>query len=181
MAQPQHRNRARKVTWEDSASRLFNLVIALIDAPSPRSTTWLIRNVAGYNGKDESRTRTFRRDRAELAKLGIDIQGAPGNSLGIASTNAAEDSADDWVNEDHWWLDPDQVFLTETSFTEDEQQIIAAATQWAFTLDPSNPHNIVGNPTALPVRRPAPIKNSQERGSGGPANRSCARCLTIPS
>lgn len=148
-AQPQHRNRARKVTWEDSASRLFNLVIALIDAQSPRSTTWLIRNVAGYNGKDESRTRTFRRDRAELAKLGIDIQGAPGNSLGIASTNAAEDSADDWVNEDHWWLDPDQVFLTETSFTEDEQQIIAAATQWAFTPDPSNPHNIVGNPHSL--------------------------------
>ncbi|MEL4152693.1 hypothetical protein MTQ22_05040, partial [Corynebacterium bovis] len=47
-------NGPAEVHWQPRASRLFNLVLALLNEP-PRSATWLTTNVRGYEGAPESR------------------------------------------------------------------------------------------------------------------------------
>lgn len=107
------RNRPVKVTWQQGASRLFNLVIGLLNAPSPRSTGWVVHNIAGYEGQLASRVRAFHRDRETLRELGIRL-----------SHERRED-------DDYWLLRPEQVFLPDLELSEAEMQVLATATQWA--------------------------------------------------
>src|SRR5699024_12598525 len=65
------RNRPVKVTWQQGASRLFNLVIGLLYAPSPRPTAWVVKNSAGYAAHLTSRERVADRERESLRQLGI--------------------------------------------------------------------------------------------------------------
>ena len=107
------RNRPVKVTWQQGASRLFNLVIGLLNAPSPRPTAWVVENIEGYSGQLKSRERVFHRDRESLRQLGI--------QLGHESREG----------QDYWLLRPEQVFLPDLDLSEAELQVLATATQWA--------------------------------------------------
>ncbi len=107
------RNRPVKVTWQQGASRVFNLVIGLLNAPSPRPTAWVVKNIAGYSGQLKSRERVFHRDRESLRQLGIQL------------------SHENREGQDYWLLRPEQVFLPDLALTEAELQVLATATQWA--------------------------------------------------
>ena len=107
------RNRPVKVTWQQGASRLFNLVIGLLNAPSPRPTAWVVKNIAGYSGQLKSRERVFHRDRESLRQLGIQL------------------SHENREGQDYWLLRPEQVFLPDLALSEAELQVLATATQWA--------------------------------------------------
>lgn len=107
------RNRPVKVTWQQGASRLFNLVIGLLNAPSPRPTAWVVENIEGYSGQLKSRERVFHRDRESLRQLGIQL------------------SHESREGQDYWLLRPEQVFLPDLDLSETELQVLATATQWA--------------------------------------------------
>lgn len=107
------RNRPVKVTWQQGASRLFNLVIGLLNAPSPRPTAWVVKNIAGYSGQLKSRERVFHRDRETLRQLGIQL------------------SHENREGQDYWLLRPEQVFLPDLALSDAELQVLATATQWA--------------------------------------------------
>ena len=107
------RNRPVKVTWQQGASRLFNLVIGLLNAPSPRPTAWVVENIEGYSGQLKSRERVFHRDRESLRQLGIQL------------------SHESREGQDYWLLRPEQVFLPDLDLSEAELQVLATATQWA--------------------------------------------------
>src|SRR5699024_6289811 len=107
------RNRPVKVTWQQGASRLFNLVIGLLNAPSPRPTAWVVKNIAGYSGQLNSRERVSHPDRESLRLLYIQL------------------SHVNRVGQDYWLLRPEQVFLPDLALSEAELQVLATATQWA--------------------------------------------------
>lgn len=108
------RNVPVKVKWEDGATRLFNLVIALINSPAPRSTAWILNNVAGYDAEQEGTNRKrFHRDRDTLQTLGVQLIGEL-----------------DLDGHEHWRLDRRSSFLPELDLTEEEAEVLAAAARW---------------------------------------------------
>lgn len=66
------------------AERLLNLVIALLNAPTFRTASWIRQKVAGYGDapSEEAFLRTFERDKKELRELGIPLQTPPNGSDG---------------------------------------------------------------------------------------------------
>ena len=104
-----NRNRPVETHWIPGATRLFNLVIALLNSDCPRSIEWVLTNVEGYqHANDGSARKQLGRDRQDLAELGVRITG-----------------------EDMLTLDPAQTFLPDIEFTDGEATVIAAASRWA--------------------------------------------------
>ncbi len=104
-----NRNRPVETHWMPGATRLFNLVIALLNSDGPRSVEWVLANVDGYqHDNDDSARRQLSRDRRDLAALGVHIGGT-----------------------DELSLDPTQTFLPDIEFTDAEAAVIAAASHWA--------------------------------------------------
>lgn len=106
------RNAPVHVTWPEGASRLFNLVIALLNADSPRPQQWIVDHVAGYQGSPKSKAKAFLRDREDLRHIGVLLR---------ESTHAGQS---------RWSLDPEGIFLPPVSFSADERALIAQATEW---------------------------------------------------
>lgn len=104
-----NRNRPVETHWVPGASRLFNLVIALLNSDSPRAVEWVFSNVEGYQrATDAAARKQLERDRQDLAALGVHISGT-----------------------DRLSLDPAQTFLPDVEFTDGEATVIAAASRWA--------------------------------------------------
>lgn len=120
------------MSWRGGADRLFNLVIALINEPKPRSTAWILDNVAGYEGLRRSQEKQFQRDRETLAELGLPIQ----RTVGVDYTSEHEEQRE------LWWIDPASAFLDGVDFTDDEAEVLALASRWAR-----------GGPLAEPARQ----------------------------
>lgn len=107
------RNAPVAVSWDQGASRLFNLVIALINEPSARSVDWIISHVAGYDAANaEANRKQFHRDRAAL------------HSFGVTFHVDKEDA------QELWSLSSDDLFLPELDLTEQEADVLAAAARW---------------------------------------------------
>lgn len=116
------RNSPVEVTWENAASRLFNLVIALINSRTPRTTQWIVDNVAGYSAdKEASARKRFARDRETLSQLGIHLK---------AITTGEADKAEDNGSKQAWILDREASFLPEITFTPEEAEVVASAVRW---------------------------------------------------
>ncbi|RAV33380.1 helix-turn-helix transcriptional regulator [Corynebacterium heidelbergense] len=113
------RNEPGSVTWAAGASRLFNLVIALINEPGPRSLSWIRDHVEGYAGNPESSRKKLARDRATLQRMGIYIVE---HSDGRRSVDPEEGHL--------WSLSAEDAFLPAIEFSEDELSVLAAATRW---------------------------------------------------
>ena len=111
---PPSRNAPVPVTWDSGAARLFNLVIALINSPAPRSTDWILGNVAGYDAeKPETNRKRFHRDRAALAPFGV-----------ILTAHPSEDG------KELWSVDSEALFLPDMDFSPEESEVLAAAARW---------------------------------------------------
>lgn len=115
------RNKPTQVSWRDGAERLFNLVIALINEPNPRSTTWVLRNVEGYDGQRRSQEKQFQRDRETLAEMGLPV-------LRTSGTDYASEHEE---QRELWHIDPASAFLDGVDFTDDEAEMLALASRWA--------------------------------------------------
>lgn len=108
-------NEPAKVEWATGTTRLFNLVIALINAQSPRSPRWLIANVEGYDSPTEAaQLKQLRRDRQSLEALGVTLDIAPNLD-----------------GEEGWRLDPAQTFLPQLDLSAEEADVLATASRWA--------------------------------------------------
>ncbi|WP_312588657.1 helix-turn-helix transcriptional regulator [Corynebacterium dentalis] len=113
-----HRNQPVDVSWDENTSRLFNLVIALINSPSPRSVDWIIANVAGYDaGSSATNRKRFHRDRASLQAFGVVLRKSTGEAAGAQTTEA-------------WSLDSQELFLPELDLSQEEADALAAAARW---------------------------------------------------
>lgn len=119
-----------KAYWEPAASRLFDLVIALINAEKPRSREWIINNVAGYEHaaparhsassaarSADSALKLLNNDLARLAELDI-----------IPHEVSTPDG-------DVLFLGADDLFLPEVTFTPEELRVLAALSNWNLNSD----------------------------------------------
>ena len=71
-----NRNRPVETHWIPGATRLFNLVIALINSEKPRTPEWILANVEGYQQVNmDSARKQLERDRKDLEALGVHIGG----------------------------------------------------------------------------------------------------------
>lgn len=104
-----NRNRPVETHWIPGATRLFNLVIALINSEKPRTPEWILANVEGYQQVNmDSARKQLERDRKDLEALGVHIGGT-----------------------DLLSLDSSQSFLPDIEFTDGEATVITAASRWA--------------------------------------------------
>ncbi|MBC2681541.1 WYL domain-containing protein [Corynebacterium sp. 4HC-13] len=111
---PRNRNLPAKVSWEKGASRLLNLVIALINENQPRSADWVISHVDGYDSPTPaSRRKQLQRDRNTLAQLGLCIEVHHGGNGG-----------------ELYFLDHEAAFLPELDLTPKQADVLVAAARW---------------------------------------------------
>ncbi|MFE1514956.1 helix-turn-helix transcriptional regulator [Corynebacterium bovis] len=125
-------DRPAEVHWQPRASRLFNLVLALLNEP-PRSATCLTTNVRGYEGTPESRRRQFARDRDALAGAGVVVRAVPAPPGVRWGADPAASGGREGAPEELYTVDRDDVFLPDLHVTEGEADAIAAASRWAMS------------------------------------------------
>lgn len=141
-------NRPAEVHWDSAASRLINLILALLDRP--RSVEWLRGNVEGYGGEADTVRKRFDRDRGLVEELGLVVSEAPG-------VDADGDA------ELHYRIDRSASFLPgpdELSVTPRQWQVLAPAVQWV-------PNQSLAAPVRRAVQKLAAHTRSSADTEGG--------------
>lgn len=111
-------NRPADVHWDPAASRLLNLILALLDRP--RSLVWISDHVEGYSGEPDTVRKRFDRDRETVAEIGLVVTEGPGVDT-------------DGAPELHYGIDHAASFLPDTAdlaVTPDQWEILAPAARW---------------------------------------------------
>lgn len=125
-------NAPMETYWDRAASRLFNLVIALINSEKPRSKRWLIDHVAGYEHSD------LARPAAGSAKTEKPLRSAEG-ALKLLQSDLARLAELDIIphevstpDDELLFLGAEDLFLPEVPFSPEELHVLAALSNWSL-------------------------------------------------
>lgn len=107
------------VYWEDAATRVLNLLLALVNSERPRSAAWIGDRVDGYGGAPDTVRKQLERDRILLSDLGVRLT----ETTEVDDGNAVEKL---------FGVDTAASYLPPVEFTTGQWEAVTAAGHWAM-------------------------------------------------